>query len=270
MILEYEPKKRIVLYGPPGCGKTSGLATVPGSLHAVDFDEGMGSLVAEWKRLKRPAKDLSWTTINTAQRPAEVFKEAKNALFHPPPGFDFYALDSYTTFGTIATHHTVGIGDRNYNLSTNTDLAGYVIDYFWEFANTVQKRDAWLIVVMHEKWLEVKDGLSDPKDWRNKKEQLNPDVASGARVTIPARCPFVFHVEKAKAVFGGRAKSVSQYRTRGTPFVMAKAVGFEGVLKEVEEADIGKIVAKLGLKKGPKTKTNKPKPKAERTNKWQK
>jgi len=258
----------MIMFGPAGCGKTKTLATVPGSLHVIDFDRQLKSLVSEWKRLRRPEKDLSWTTVDTRQKPAAAFREAKDALFHSPEGFDFYALDSYTTFGIIATHHIVGIGERTYNQSTNTDLMSYVIDYFWQFANEVECRGAWLIVVMHEKWLEVKTGLTDPNDWRTKKEQIGPDVASSAKITIPAQCDFVFHMEKARKVVKGRATSVSKLRTLGTPFIMAKSVGYEDVLEEVEDADIGNIVEKIGLPaKGAKKARTKSTTK-ERKSKW--
>lgn len=271
--MEYESKRRLIVFGPPATGKTTTLATVKGRLHVIDFDRQLKSLITEWKRLKKPMKDLSWTTVDTKQKPAQAFADAKSALFHPPDGFDYYALDSYTTFGIIATHHCCGVGDRNYNQSSNTNLMSYVTDYFWEYANTVERKGAWLIVNMHEKWIEVKDGLVDPNDWRNKKEQINPEVASGARVTIPAQCDFVFHVEKAKKIVRGRAESVSRFRTRGTPFIMAKAVGYEDVLEEVEDADIGKIIDKIKLPpKGrrtskPSSTTTKPK---ERKSKWSK
>lgn len=246
-MLDYESKRRLIIFGDSACGKTLSLATVPGSLHVIDFDRQLKSLVEEWKRLKRPAKDLSWTTVNTMQKPAGAFREAKDALFHSPPGFDFYALDSYTTFGIVATHFTVGIGERNYNQSTNTDLMGYVVDYFWQFANEVEARGAWLIVIMHEKWLEIKDGQSDPNDWRSKRERIGPDVASSAKITIPAQCDFVFHMEKSRKAIRGEARSVSRFRTRGTPFIMAKAVGYEEVLDDVEDANIAQIISKIGL-----------------------
>lgn len=270
MTTEYESKRRIIIFGPPATGKTTTLASVRGSLHVIDFDRQLKSLITEWKRLKKPMKDLSWTTVDTKKPPAEAFRDAKDALFHSPDGFEYYALDSYTTFGLITTHYTVGVGDRNYNQSNNTDLMGYVIDYFWEFANTVERRGAWLIVNMHEKWIEVKDGLVDPSDWKNKKEQINPDVASSARVTIPAQCDFVFHMEKTKKVVRGHAGSVSRFRTRGTPFIMAKAVGYENVLEEVEDADIGKIIDKIKLppKVAKKARTTKTTTKKKENPKW--
>lgn len=258
--MEYESKRRMILFGPPASGKTTMLATVPGSLHVIDFDRQLKSLVVGWKKQKRPDKDLSWTTIDTRQKPDVAFKEARHALFHPPDGFEYYALDAYTTFGVIATHYCCGVGDRNYNQSTNTDLMGYVIDYFWEFANTIERKGAWLIVIMHEKWIEVKDGSADPNDWRTKKEIICPDVASSAKTIIPAQCDFVFHVEKARKIVHGKSIRVSKLRTCGTPFIMAKAVGYEDNLEEVEDADIGAIVKKLGLPsavaKQSTTKTN--------------
>lgn len=271
-MIEYESKRRMIIFGPPATWKTGSLASVKGRLHVIDFDRQLKSLINEWKRRKKPMKDLSWTTINTMQRPNLAFEAAKSALFHPPDGFDYYALDSYTTFGLIATHHCVGVGNRNYNQSSNTNLMGYVTDYFWEFANTVEKKGAWLIVNMHEKWIEVKDGQSDPDDWRNKKTQINPDVASSAKITIPGQCDFVFHVEKEAKVVSGRTRSVSRFRTRGTPFIMAKAVGYEDVLEEVEDADIGRIIEKIKLPpKGKRvSKSTKPTQAKERKPKWQK
>ena len=242
----------MIIYGPPASGKTTALATVPGSLHVIDFDRQLKSLVSEWKRLKKPAKDLSWVKVDTKQKPAATFKDSKDALFHPPDGYDFYALDSLTTFGLITTHHTVGVGDRDYNMPNNTSLMAYVTDYFWEFANTVERRGAWLIVIMHEKWIRIDDGTSARDEWRNKKEQIIPDVASGAKVTIPANCDFVFHIEKAKKIVHGRAVRTAQFRTMGTPLIMAKATGYEDVLEEVEDADIGKVVFKIGLPSGAK------------------
>lgn len=247
--MDYESKKRMILYGPPATGKTVSLATVPGSLHVIDFDRQLKSLVVAWKKRRKAATDLSWTTIDTRQTPAKAFNDAKDALFHVPEGYDFYALDSYTTFGLITTHHTCGVGDRKYNQSTGTDLMSYVTDYFWTVANDVESMDAWLIAIMHEKWHEMDDGTYDPRSpdaWKHKKTFIAPEVASSARVTIPASCDFVFHIEKEKT-FGKSIGSKSVFRTQGTSFIMAKAVGYEDDLEEVEDADIGAIIRKLGL-----------------------
>lgn len=270
---DYESKRRMILYGPPACGKTKSLATVPGSLHVVDFDRQLKSLIVEWKKRRRPMANLSWATVDSTGTPEQAFKQARDALFHPPTGFEFYALDSYTTFGTLATHYCVGIGDRNYNMRTSTDMMAYIVDYFWQFANDIERMGAWLIVIMHEKWIQIDDGTSAKGEWKNKKEMICPEVASSARITVPANCDFVFHMEKVAEAFRGTVRSVSELRTTGTPFIMAKAVGYEDVLEETEDADLGEIIKKIKLPSKTKSKpaTSKPttKPK-EKKSRWQK
>ena len=247
--VDYESKKRMIIYGPPGFGKTLSLATVDGPLHVIDFDRQLKSLVVRWEKLKRPKSDLHWVTIDDRKLPEVAFADAKEALFHVPRGYQYYALDSYTKFGLITTYHTCGVGDRKYNQSTGTDLMSYVTDYFYQVATEVEKLGAWLICIMHERWQEIDTGEVDPKAadaWRYKKTFIAPEVASSARWMIPANCDFVFHIEKRK-VFGKRTAMTSVFRTQGSEFIMAKAVGYEDVLKEVEDADIGAIVKKLKL-----------------------
>lgn len=266
--MDYESKKRMIIYGPPGYGKTLALATVDGKLHVIDFDRQLKSLINRWGKLRKPKSDLHWVTIDDRQTPLKAFNDAKEALFHIPRGFDYYALDSYTKFGIITTHHTCGVGDRKYNQSTGTDLMSYVTDYFHMVASEVESMGAWLIVIMHEKWQELNMGEVDPKSpdaWRYKKTFIAPEVASSARITIPANCDFVFHIEKKKT-FGKKTAMTSVFRTMGTDFIMAKAVGYEDVLEEVEDADIGAIVRKLKLP--PKTQKFQPKkfqPKGKKT-----
>lgn len=247
--MDYESKKRMIIYGPPATGKTLSLCTVSGSLHVIDYDRQLKSLVVAWQKAKKAAKDLSWKTIDTRKTPGEAFLEAKNAMFHLPKGYDFYALDCYTTFGLISTHFCCGVGQRKYNQQTGTEMMSYITDYFWQVANDVEKMGAWLVVIMHEKWQEIDDGSYNPKSpdaWKLRKTFIAPEVASSARVTIPASCDFVFHIEKKKT-FGKGAARKSVFRTEGTDYIMAKAVGYEDILQEVEDADIGAIVRKLGL-----------------------
>jgi hypothetical protein len=256
--MKYEPKKRFLLYGAPKCGKTKSLATIPkgSSLYLVDVDRQAGSLVDEWRKRKHNEKDLEICTINTKLDPTadgyedDLLEELRAALWSPPKGYDFYAVDSYTTVGLLLTHDIIGVGERDYNMKANVELVSYVTDFFWQFAGAAERQGAWLIVVMHEKWTEVKDGMTDPKSMKmsDKKEVLAPEVASSARVTIPAQCDFVFHVEKGRKVVGRQSTSISQFRTRGTPLITASTVGFDGKLAELEDADIEHVIKKLGLK----------------------
>lgn len=258
MPLKYEPKKRFLIYGPPKCGKTRSLATIPkgASLYLVDVDRQAGSLIDEWKKSKRSEKDIEICTINTSKDVTasgyedDLLEELRKALWSPPKGYDFYAVDSYTTVGLLLTHDIVGVGERDYNMRANTQLLSYITDFFWQFAGAAERQGSWLIVVMHEKWTERKDGLTDPKSMKmsDKDEALAPEVASSARVTIPAQCDFVFHVEKGRKVVGRQNVSVSNFRTRGTPFITASTVGFDGKLSDTEPADFAHVIEKLGFK----------------------
>lgn len=256
-MLKYVPKKRFLIYGPPKCGKTRSLATIPkgASLYLVDVDRQAGSLINEWKRLKHNEKDLEIRTINTALDPTaggyndNLLEELRTALWSPPKGYDFYAVDSYTTVGLLLTHDIIGVGERDYNMRANTQLLSYITDFFWQFAGAAERQGSWLVVVMHEKWTGVKDGLTDPKSMKmsDQQEVIAPEVASSARVLIPAQCDFVFHVEKGRAVVGRQNVSITNFRTRGTPFITASTVGFDGKLSDIESADFNQIIQKLGL-----------------------
>lgn len=248
------PKRRILLYGPPKSWKTSSLATVPkgAKLHVVDADRQLGSLVQEWKRRGHSTKNLDWTTLPTKSADQNLIMEAtRKALWKPPLGFDFYAIDTYTVVGTLLTHAICGIVDRQYNQSNNADLSGHVQDLFWQYAAAVERMGAWLITVAWEKWVEINDGLTDPKDWRNKTEQLGPDFVGQAKAAIPGQCDFVFHVERGKSLqrTGTKAisRSVAKFRTKGTPRIMASTLGYDGILQDTEPADIALIIKKLGL-----------------------
>lgn len=248
------PKRRILLYGPPKSWKTSSLATVPkgARLHVVDADRQLGSLHQEWRRHGHNVKNLDWTTLPTKSADQdEIYEATRKALWKPPQGFDFYSIDTYTTVGILLTHAICGIVDREYNQANNADLAGNVQDLFWQYAAAVERLGAWLVVIMWEKWVDIDDGLSDPADWRSKQKQLMPDAVGQAKVTIPGQCDFVFHVERGKAVekSGGKAisRSVAKFRTKGTPFIMASTLGYDGKLLDTEPANIALIIQKLGL-----------------------
>ena len=248
------PKRRMLLYGPPKSWKTSSLATLPkgAKLHVIDADRQLGSLAQEWKRQGHPMKNLDWTTLPTKLSDQNVIlKEVRKALWKPPMGFNFYAIDTYTTVGILLTHAICGMVDRKYNLSTNADLSGHVQDLFWQYAAAVERMGAWLVVITWEKWVEINDGLTDSSDWRNKTEQLGPDLVGQAKASIPGQCDFVFHVERGKSLqkTGTKAitKSVAKFRTKGTPRIMASTLGYDGKLQDVEPADIALIIKKLGL-----------------------
>lgn len=252
--MTYEPKKRILLYGPPKSWKTSSLSTVPkgARLHVVDADRQLGSLIQEWARHGHNKKNLEWTTLPTKHQDPEVVLEATiKALWKPPPGFDFYAIDTYTTVGVLITHAIVGMVDRHYNKSNNADLAGHVQDLFWQYAAAVERLNAWLIVIMWDKWVDVDDGLGDSNDYRDKTKSLMPDCVGQAKTLIPGQCDFVFHVERGKGLVRSGRKaattSVAKFRTKGTPFIMCSTLGYDGKLLDVEDADIATIIDKLGL-----------------------
>lgn len=253
----YVPKRRFLIFGEPKCGKSRSIATVPkgSKVFYVDVDRQAGTLLQDWKKRGHPVGNLKKLTINTARDTTvdaeadAMFMELRAALWKPPSGYDFYVVDSYTTVGLLLTHTIVGVGDREYNQRNNTDLASYCTDFFWQFAGAAERYGAWLIVVMHEKWREIRDPEKDysKQSWRDKKEILAPEVSSGARITIPAQCDFVFHVERGRGIVGGRSQPISEFRTRGTPQIMASTVGFDGVLNDKEPADFGVILKKLGL-----------------------
>lgn len=251
---EYGMKKRVCMYGPPKSWKTSSLATVPkgAKLHVIDADRQLGSLIQEWRKRGHPDKNLDWTTLPTKESDEEkIYEATRKALWKPPPGFDFYAVDTYTVVGILLTHAIVGMVDREYNQANNADLSGNVQDLFWRYARGVEALEAWLIVVGWEKWVDVDDGLTDPSDWRNKKRQLMPDFVGQAKTMIPGQCDFVFHVERGKNLVrrGSSASSVSvaKFRTKGTPFIMASTLGYDGILKDEEDADFAQILNKLNI-----------------------
>jgi hypothetical protein len=258
--MQYKPKKRALIYSGPKTGKSTSLATVPGSLWIADIDQQLGSFMKLWKQLKGHYKDLEIADVQVADKGMNAddlamakFNKIRDTIWDPPKGFDFYAIDSYTTVGVHVTHACVGIGDRDYNMQTNTELVSYVTDFFWQCANRVDSYDAWFIATMHERWQEIKDGLSDPnaKSWRDKKEILAPDVASSARTTIPANINFVWHCERARRVVKGPGKakntSASVFRMRGTPNIMASTTGYDDVVDETELADFKQILSKMDL-----------------------
>lgn len=254
MTEDYEPKRRILIYGEPKCGKTRSWATLPKGtkVYYVDVDRQAGTLLQDWKKRGHPRSNLKLikidTTIDTTtdEGAEEMFRSLRKALWAPPEGYDFYIVDCYTTVGLLLTHTIVGVGDRNYDQRNNTDLAAYVTDLFWQFAGSAERYGAWLGVVMHEKWREIKDPENpNPQSWRDKKEILAPEVASGARITIPSQIDFVFHVERGRSVVGGKSKAISKFRTRGTPQIMASTVGYDGVLADLEPADFEAIFKKL-------------------------
>lgn len=254
MSLIVETKKRITLYGQPKSGKSRSLATIPkgDKLYLVDIDRQLGSFAQEWDRRKHPAKDLKKVTIDSAgdRDTWAIVQDIKKAMWAPPKGFDWYAVDCMTTMGLLLTHEFIGKGeDRQYNMQNNAELSSCVNDYFWQFVATAEQEGAWCVLIFHEMWIEVKDGLTDPTDWKNKKEVLGPAIASSAKTTIPGQCPFVWHVEKGKEVVRGKPQAASFVRTEGTPFIMASSTGFDDKLSDLEPLDFEKLVNKMGLQK---------------------
>lgn len=252
--MSYEGKKRMLFFGPPKSWKTSSISTVPkgAKVHIIDADRQLGSLIQEWKRRGHPTKNLEWMTLPTKlDNPKTIYEATRKALWKPPPGFDFYVIDTYTVVGILLTHAIVGVVDREYTMDRNADLSGNVQDLFWQYAAAVERQGAWLIVIAWEKWVDVDDGLGDPNDWRTKKRQLGPDFVGQAKVLIPGQCDFVFHVERGKSlVRSGRSastQSVAKFRTRGTPFIMCSTLGYDGKLDDIEDANIANIIQKLGL-----------------------
>lgn len=247
-------KKRIVLYGGPKSGKSRALATIPkgAKLWLLDVDGQLGAFAILWNELGHPDKNIKIVPVNTtSSNPSITFAKIRDALWSPPSGYDFYSVDCYSTVGLFITYKVVGKAEnRNYNMLNNQQLAGCVTDFWMELAAKVQRYGAWLITVMHEKWHDVEDGSVEKGDWRNKKQILIPEVASGARVVIPGQGDFVWHVERDKEVSqkGGTtiSRSVSVVRTRGTPLIMASSTGKDHLLKPLEPLNIGNIIQKMG------------------------
>lgn len=259
MGLIVELKKRVVLYGPPKTGKTTSLATIPrgDKLYLVDLDRQLGSFAKEWNRRKHPTKNLKLATVDSAgdRSTWDIVQDIKQAMWSPPKGFQWYAVDCMTTMGLLLTHEFIGKGeDREYSIQNNTELVSCVTDYFWQFVATAESEGAWVVLIFHESWQEIKTGLVDPKTqkMRDKKEQLAPQIASGAKVTIPGQCPFVWHVEKGREVVRGKAVSSSNVRTQGTPLIMASSDEYDDVLNNLEPLDFDKLITKMNLKGGRK------------------
>jgi hypothetical protein len=253
-------KKRMVWYGPPKVWKTGGLATIPKGckLYLVDADRQLGAFWDEWSARGHLKKNVTVRTIDTSLADVmdgrnevanpEIFDQTREALWSAPPGYDFYAVDCYTTVGLLMTHEIIGKAEaRNYNQQSNTELLGCLTDFFWQFAGAAERHGGWLILIMHEKWVEVKDGLTDPKDWRNKKEVLQPDVASSAKTIIPGQCPFVWHIERDRKRQGRVNRSVSVARTKGTPLIMASMTGYDRCVDDTELLDVEAILKKCKL-----------------------
>lgn len=252
-----EDKRRLTLYGPPKSWKTTSLASIPKGekIYIVDLDRQLGSFKREWERRKHPVKNRKIVTIDSSgdRDTWDIVQDIKAAMWSPPKGFDWYAVDCMTTMGLLMTHEFIGKGeDRDYNRQSNTELLSCVTDYFWQFVATAETEGAWTVLIFHEKWMDYEDGMTDPnaKDaWKNKKSILVPEIASSARTIIPGQCPFVWHVEKGREVRGGKNVPCSFVRTIGAPFIMASSTGYDGILNTMEPLDFDRLMGKMGLKK---------------------
>jgi len=255
-----EDKRRITLYGPPKSWKSTSLATIPkgDKIYIVDLDRQLGSFRKEWERRKHPIKNRKIVTIDSSgdRSTWDIVQDIKEAMWAPPKGFDWYAVDCMTTVGLLMTHEFIGKGeDREYNMRNNTELLSCMTDYFWQFVQTAEQEGAWTVLIFHEKWMEYEDGMTDPNSkeaWKNKKSTLVPEVASSAKTIIPGQCPFVWHVEKGREVRNKISTSCSFVRTQGTPFIMASSTGYDDELNILEPLDFDKLMTKMKLKGGTK------------------
>lgn len=274
----YDAKRRILLYGPPKCGKSKNLARVPkgSKMFLVDVDRQLGEFLNLWKEIHGSYANLEIEQISEMKSESDsearrVMKEVQDAMWNPPDGFDFYVVDTYTKAVTHLTHGVVGRGERKYHQKNNAVLSAWANDLWINFVNIIEERepDAWIVTVMHEAWKEIEDGskAKGSQDWKSKEERIEPLCGTSARVMIPANHDFVFHVEKAKREqrIGGKVtlSKGSVYRTEGTGLIMASAIGYSNVLESTEDADLGAIIEKMGLKKagtgGTSKKTSKKK-----------
>ena len=272
----YLPKKRILLDGPPKCGKTTCLSTLPkgSSLYHLDADRQAGGLVKEWEKRHGTLKDLKLVPVpfvrdDTKEIKDEVFREIRRLLWNPPSGYDFYAIDSYTRIVLNLAHVFVGKGERNYNEFNNAKYSAAANDLWFQFVERIEylMPGSWTITIMHERWEELDDGTSE--DVKRKPQMIVPACGTSAQTAIPANHDFVWHTEKGRRLVAGKNRPVSLFRTRGTPTIMASSVGFDDVLEETEIADFGAILKKLNLPKEEKKEKEVKQPKKEKS-KWQK
>lgn len=262
MSLVVPVKKRILIYGPPKSWKTGGIATIPkgASLWLLDVDRQLGEFAQEWNKRGHSEKNVTIVPIDTkSSDAATVFNSLRDKLWNAPPGYDFYAIDCYSTVGLFITYKVIGKGEnRHYNQQNNTELAACVTDWWMEISAKVERWGSWLITTMHEQWIDVDDGTVDPSDWRNKKRMISPAVASGAKVVIPGQHDLVWHVEKDRGIVkeGGKARSmnVAKVRTEGTALIMASSSGKSHLLNRLEPYDISLLMKKMGedWKRAPK------------------
>lgn len=258
----YEPTKRVVIYGPPKSWKTSSLATVPRGWRVwlADIDRKAAGLIERWHELKHRPEDLTIMPIKGGRTlmggrgeviASPKYDSLRATLDRAPKGYDLYALDSYTTASLLITHKVCGTIKRVYEMRQNVELRGQVTDIWWEFADQIESYGAWLITTCHESWQTIEDGLSEPDPFgAGKARMLVPDIASGARVTIPANCDFVLHTETSRATVDGKSRTIVKWRTKLAPFIMAASVGHESKLTTHEPADLTNLFTKCGLLKG--------------------
>lgn len=274
--MDYLPKRRLLWHGPPKSGKSLALQTVPkgSSLYYIDADRQAGGLVKGWKKRFGSLKDLKIIRVpyvreDTKEMKQAVFQEMRKIFWNPPSGYDFYAIDSYTRITLNLTHCTVGKGERHYNEFNNQQLSSAANDFWFQFNERIEyiSPNAWVITIMHEKWEEIDDGTSTEE--KRKPKMIVPKCGTSAETAIPANCDFVWHVEKGRRVFQGKSRSVTLFRTAGTPTIMASSVGFEDELEDTEVADLSVILPKLGLPEVAEKKKIPSKVEKEKS-KWQK
>jgi hypothetical protein len=242
-------KRRIVLFGPPKCGKTENLANLPkgSTLYYLDIDRQRGTLERAWKEIHGNFKGLESVELPDAgDKDQAAFQVYRRAFWNPPKGFGYYAADSYTKLVLNLTHSICGKGDRHYNMFNNQKLSSAANDFWFQWVNRIEtiEPEAWIVTVMHERWEEIDDGTM-PEDSRDKPKRLIPKCGTSAEVQIPGSCDFVWHVEKGRKIEKGRNVKLTYYRTEGTATIMASSGGAD--LDTLEEADLGAIVEHLGM-----------------------
>jgi len=108
---------KVILYGPPGCGKTGLLLTLGSRLQVLDTDNGLRTAFGmqdKW-RPQRLAVDAVQFLEEEPEKRALAFRQIKEYIYGLPKKiklgdfpYEFIGIDSFTTFAKSAISFVMG------------------------------------------------------------------------------------------------------------------------------------------------------------------
>jgi hypothetical protein len=138
---------QVVIYGPPGCGKSRFASTFPCKCGVIDLDKG-GLVYTGDHDIATIEPD-----VKGQGKTATAFKEAEAALnyFIATPDYDGIIIDSCTTLGDACMNYTQQLAGHYGQVPTLPERNA-ALEHMKNLLTKARASHKHLIVIAHERW----------------------------------------------------------------------------------------------------------------------